>query len=83
METSAQLDWPSIRGVGMGGQLPRHSSTQTIGRAGDVDAWGDSSFIFFFLAFLNICIIQTIFAVYNTNEYENEKTFYQEKGKGR
>ena len=90
METPALLDRPSIRGDGVGGQLPGHSPTQTPGRAGDVDgssapfSFGDtSSFIFFFLTFLDICIIQTIFAVYNTNEYENKKTFYQKEGKGR
>ena len=90
VETPALLDRPSIRGVGVGSQLPGHSPTQTPGRAGDVDGSGAifpfsdiSSFIFFFLTFLDICIIQTIFAVYNTNEYENEKTFYQEEGKGR
>ena len=37
VETPALLDRPSIRGVGVGGQLPGHSPTQTTGRAGDVD----------------------------------------------
>ena len=37
VETPALLDRPSIRGVGVGGQLPVHSPTQTSGRAGDVD----------------------------------------------
>lgn len=90
VETPALLDRPSIRGVGVGGQLPGHSPTQTSGRAGDVDGSVCAflfhrfpSFIFFFLTILDICIIQTIFAVYNTNAYENKKTFYQEEGKGR
>ena len=65
VETPALLDRPSIRGVGVGGQLPAHSPTQTSGRAGDVD--GSSAFVSFIEVPFSSFLSHLLGYLYNTN----------------